>query len=109
MLTFTGSYNTGRQISRRLAASPNTFVRTVYARNNRYRLAGAVITRDPDLTWRFSNDLKAGQFNWNAARDSQWKLPSVGFGDSGNAAKEGIETARQRYMRMPREQLRGVV
>lgn len=71
------------------------------ARSTPYRLAGAIMTRDPELAKLVSDSLVVGQFNWNGPPSYRTEAaPFGGFGDSGNGIKEGVVLATQALRRI---------
>jgi len=68
---------------------------------SRYRLAGAVITKDSKKARELSNNIKVGQFNWNGPPGYRSEhAPFGGFPDSGNYEKEGVILAIESMRRM---------
>lgn len=70
-------------------------------RDNRYGLAGAIVTSREDQAREFYRRTEVGQFNWNGApgyRDEA--APFGGFRDSGNYTKEGVCHAAEGYTKL---------
>jgi len=62
-----------------------------FAKNTKYKLAGAIMTSDKDKAMRASEELQVGQFNINGPPGYRTEAaPFGGFGDSGNGEKEGV-------------------
>lgn len=69
-------------------------------RDNGYRLAAAIVTRDEALANAFADRAGVGQFNMNAAPGFRLEsAPFGGFGWSGNGVKEGVCMAVEAYRR----------
>lgn len=68
---------------------------------SRYKLAGSIVTGSESLALGFANSIKVGQFNYNGSPGYRKEsAPFGGFGDSGNAAKEGVISLANEYRRI---------
>ncbi|KJJ83934.1 phosphonoacetaldehyde dehydrogenase [Candidatus Omnitrophus magneticus] len=57
----------------------------------RFRLAGAIATKNMENAIKYHNSIRVGQFSWNGPPGYRTEeAPFGGFGDSGNGEKEGI-------------------
>ncbi|MFH1448174.1 MAG: aldehyde dehydrogenase family protein [Candidatus Micrarchaeota archaeon] len=68
---------------------------------NDYRLAGSIATSSRKTALEFADWIRVGQFSWNGSPGyrAEW-APFGGFGDSGNACKEGVVLGAEGYRRI---------